>query len=210
MKLLLFSDVHCSQPAVERLVKRSAEVDVLVGAGDFGTMRRGTAATLLPFRDVKKPLVLVCGNGESDQELREAVPWDHAHVLHGSGVEIQGQVFFGLGGGIPVTPFGSWSFDLDEVQAADALADCPQNAVLVVHSPPFGTVDVSSQGRHLGSQSIRETVLRCQPVLTVCGHIHDSAGRCETLAQSPVVNAGPQGIIWDLDTSGPMGEATCS
>ncbi len=160
MKLLLFSDVHCSQPAVERLLKLADEADVLVGAGDFGTMRRGTAETLLPFRDLEKPLVLVCGNGESDQELREAAPWDHAYVLHGSGVEIQGQAFFGLGGGIPVTPFGSWSFDLDETQAAEALAGCPQKAVLVVHSPPFGAVDVSSQGRHLGSQSIRQTGLR--------------------------------------------------
>lgn len=208
MKLLLFSDVHCSQPAIQRLLDLSSQVDILVGAGDFGTMRRGTAETLQPFQDLDKPLVLVCGNGESDQELREATPWEHAHVLHGTGVELLGQSFFGLGGGIPVTPFGSWSFDLNEEQAAVALNACPTDGILVVHSPPLGTVDVSRQGGHFGSQSIREAILRARPRLTVCGHIHDSAGRFEMLDGLPVVNAGPDGIIWDLDTCGPIGSST--
>jgi len=207
MKLLLFSDVHCSQPAVQRLLKLAEQVDILVGAGDFGTMRRGTAETLRPFEDLDKPLVLVCGNGESDQELREATPWEHVHVLHGTSIELSGQIFFGLGGGIPVTPFGSWSFDLDEEQATTALNACPPEAVLVVHSPPLGAVDVSRQGAHFGSQSIRDAILRTRPRLTVCGHIHDSAGRCEMLGDTPVVNAGPEGVLWDLESGGPIGKA---
>ena len=199
MRLLLFSDVHCSQPAVERLVQRSQDADVLVGAGDFGTMRRGTAETLAPFQDIDKPQVFVCGNGESDVELRQATPWDHAHVLHGNGTTIAEVDFFGLGGGIPVTPFGSWSFDLDEEQASEKLAACPAGGVLVVHSPPLGAVDRSSSGRSMGSESIRNTVLRCLPKLTVCGHIHESAGSWESFHNTMVVNAGPAGILWDLD-----------
>ena len=201
MKLLLFSDVHCSQSAVGRLVELSDRVDVLVGAGDFGTMRRGTDTTLAPFQAIDKPQVLVCGNGESDDELRQAADWDHANVLHGDGTTINGVSFFGLGGGIPVTPFGSWSFDLDEQQAAERLADCPKGGVLVMHSPPYGAVDVSSRGKHLGSESIRETVIRCEPKLVVCGHIHDSAGQWEAIGKTMVVNAGPEGVIWDLDSN---------
>jgi len=154
---------------------------------------------MAPFRDVAKPQVFVCGNGESDDELRDSVNWNHAHVLHGNGVTIDDITFFGLGGGIPVTPFGSWSFDLDEEQAADMLKDCPRECVLVVHSPPYGAVDVSSRGRHLGSDSIRDTITRCQPSIAVCGHIHDCAGRWETMEQTTVINAGPDGILWDLD-----------
>ena len=62
MNLLLFSDVHCSGSAVERLVALASRADVLVGAGDFGTMRRGTAETLAPFRDVDRPQVFVPGS----------------------------------------------------------------------------------------------------------------------------------------------------
>ena len=211
MKLLLFSDVHCSKPAVERLIQKAKKADVLVGAGDFGTMRNGTAETLSPLKQVGKPIVLVPGNAESDDELRDAVAgWNveagHApvHPLHGTGVEIDGVPFFGLGGGIPVTPFGAWSFDLDEEVAAVQLNASPKNGVLVVHSPPYGAVDVSSRGKHLGSQAIRETVLRCKPRLTVCGHIHDCAGRWEAIDGAMVVNAGPAGILWDLDACQPM------
>ena len=204
MKLLLFSDIHCSRPAINNLVDRAANADVLVGAGDFGTMRRGLAETLQPLREVDRPMVLVPGNAESDDELREVANWQGVHVLHGNGVQVGGCDFYGLGGGIPVTPFGSWSFDLDEDTAREMLTGCPGQGVLVVHSPPWGAVDVSSQGKHLGSQAIRETVLDRQPQLTVCGHIHDSAGRWEQLGETMVVNAGPAGILWDLDSNAPL------
>ncbi len=198
MKLLLFSDVHCSGPSVERLVVLAAQADVLVGAGDFGTMRRGTADTLAPFRQVDRPQVFVPGNAESVEELRESVTWPHGHVLHASGIDIEGVSFFGFGGGVPVTPFGAWSYDFSEDDATVGLEDCPAGGVMVVHSPPHGAVDVSSGGQHLGSTAILAAVQRCQPALVVCGHIHDCANQSALIDSSPVVNAGPQGIIWDL------------
>jgi len=207
MKLLLFSDIHCSHSAIQSLVKRSRDADVLVGAGDFGTMRKGVATTLAPLQNVDKPQILVCGNAESNQELEEATDWQQSHVLHGTGIEIQGVQFFGLGGGIPVTPFGSWSFDLDEESAAQHLDRWPQRSepeqksVLVVHSPPLGAVDVSSRGKHLGSESILAAIQRQRPRLVVCGHIHDSAGRIESIGPTTVVNVGPAGILWDLETN---------
>ena len=41
MKLLAFSDLHRDQDATRSLVERSAEADILVGAGDFAVMRHG-------------------------------------------------------------------------------------------------------------------------------------------------------------------------
>ena len=59
--------------------------------------------------------------------------------------------------GIPVTPFGKWSYDFDEVQAADLLDACPAGAVLVVHSPPLDTVDHdTSGGRRFKSHQVSE------------------------------------------------------
>ncbi len=199
MKLLLFSDIHCSEAAVARLIEQSDDADILIGAGDFGTMRRGITQTLAPFRDVEKPLVVVPGNAESLDELQDAISWSGAHILHASGVTIGDISFFGFGGGVPVTPFGSWSYDFTEEDAAEGLQDCPAGGVLVVHSPPLGVVDVSARGRHLGSTAIREAIARCRPSLVVCGHIHDCAGQNEILDTSPVVNAGPDGIMWDLE-----------
>jgi Icc-related predicted phosphoesterase len=199
MKLLLFSDLHCDAAAAERLVAQAVEADVLVGAGDFAQTRRGIQTTLEILQRVTQPAVLVPGNSESDAELRAACrQWPSAHVLHGTGVTVQGVDFWGIGGGIPPTPFGSWSFDLSEREAETLLADAPRECVLVTHSPPQGSVDLNRSGRHLGSSAIRRAIERTQPRLVVCGHVHESWRRQAQVGSTPVVNAGPRGWLWDL------------
>jgi Icc-related predicted phosphoesterase len=199
VKLLLFSDLHADAAAARQLVERARSADVVIGAGDFGNVRRHLRVCLDVLRAIRQPTVLVAGNNESTEELIEACAgWPSAHVLHGSAVTIAGVEFFGIGGGIPVTPFGSWSYDFTEEQAADLLADCPAGGVLVSHSPPKGAADVSSSGRSLGSVAVRQTVLRQRPLLVVCGHIHARAGQQATLGSSPVINADPAGVEWVL------------
>ena len=109
--------------------------------------------------------------------------------------------FYGLGGGVPITPFGAWSYDLSEGEAGDLLADCPEGAVLVSHSPPKGVVDRDSSGQSLGSTAVRDTIEEKRPALTVCGHIHGSWGQDDTLASTRVVNAGPSGLFWKVPDS---------
>lgn len=201
MKLLLFSDVHRDMDACRRLVIRADKggVDVAVGAGDLAVMRRGLDEVVAELRPLPAPTVLVPGNGESEAELEAACEgWDDAHVLHGSGVEIDGVPFWGLGGGVPVTPFGHWSWDLEEDEARELLAGCPEGAVLVTHSPPRGHVDVSSRGESLGSRAVLETVERARPRLVVCGHIHDAWGQESRVGPTRIVNAGPEGVMVEV------------
>ena len=199
MKLLLFSDLHANTAAARRLVERARAVDVVIGAGDFGSVRRRVQDCIDVLRSIDKPCLLVAGNNESTDELSEACKsWPHARVLHGSGIKVAGVDFFGIGGGIPVTPFGAWSYDFTEEQATKLLAGCPEGCVLISHSPPKGAVDVSSSGKSLGSAAVRDAVLRLRPALVVCGHIHESQGLQTLLGESPVVNAGPDGFLWEL------------
>jgi Icc-related predicted phosphoesterase len=196
VKLLLCSDLHCDTAAAARLVKLASTVNVFVAAGDFANVRRGLSKTIDVLRDITCPAVLVAGNAETTEELTAACRgWQSAHVLHGTGVTMDGVPFFGLGGAVPVTPFGSWSYDLTEADAARLLADCPPGGVLVSHSPPKGAVDRDSGGRSLGSTAVRDVIQRVRPRLVVCGHIHGSAGKEEMLGSTAVVNAGPQGIV---------------
>jgi Icc-related predicted phosphoesterase len=198
MKLLIFSDLHRDRDAARSLVERAAEADVLVGAGDFAVMRHGIDDVIEILREVDKPTVLVPGNGESDVELREVCAgWASAHVLHGEGVTLEGIPFYGIGGGIPVTPFGEWSFDLTEEDAEAMLVGCPEGGVLVSHSPPHGHVDEAG-GRHLGSYAVLETIERVSPSLVVCGHIHGCWGKRSTIGSTLVLNAGPEGQVLEL------------
>jgi Icc-related predicted phosphoesterase len=199
MKLLLFSDVHAHERRCRALVAQAETADIVIGAGDFGNMRRQVASTIAILSAIKKPTVLVPGNAESYEELVAACrSWPQATILHGSGTTVNGLQFYGIGGGIPVTPFGSWSYDFSEDEARALLADCPAGAVLVTHSPPKGTVDRASFGKSLGSAAVRETILAQKPPLVVCGHIHESAGKQAVLGESVVINAGPSGILWEM------------
>ena len=197
-ELLLFSDVHCDARAARRLVERSVDADILVCAGDLAVMRQGLKETVDILAAATPPTVLVAGNGESDEELAAAcAEWPGAHVLHGSGCEIDGVLFWGLGGAVPVTPFGAWSFDLVEDEARELLAGCPEGAVLVTHSPPFGHVDETG-GHHMGSRAVLEAVQRARPRLVVCGHIHSCWARESWVGETHIVNAGPAGVRVEL------------
>ena len=201
MKLLLFSDVHGDLDACRDLVDRAADADVVVGAGDFCVARRNLAAPIEALSAIDTPTVLVPGNAETEDEMGaqvSATGWNEAHVLHGDGVTIDGQSFFGIGGGIPITPFGPWSYDFSEAEARDLLAACPEGAVLVSHSPPKNAVDRDSKGQSLGSTAVRAAIEETRPVLTVCGHIHGSWGEAAEIGTTSVVNAGPGGIAWTL------------
>jgi uncharacterized protein len=197
MKLLVFSDLHRDQDQAERLVELAREADVVVGAGDYATMRMGLEGTIEALSTIEAPTVLVPGNAESDVELWQACAgWRSAHVLHGAALQLYGVQFYGLGGGVPPTPF-PWSFDLSEDEAAAKLESCPEGAVLVVHSPPKGHLD-EVHGRHLGSRAILEAIERKRPILAVCGHIHQCWGREAAIGTTPVVNVGPEGRFFDI------------
>ncbi len=199
MKLLVFSDIHDDLRATSNLVRRSAEVDVVVGAGDYSMPRQGLAEIISVLMKIEKPTALVSGNCENTEELKEACrAWPNAHVLQGEQVILNGMSFYGIGGGIPITPFGSWSYDFSENEASQLLKDCPAGGILISHSPPKGILDISSNGESLGSTALKETITTKNPLLVICGHIHASAGQIERYGETTIINAVPRGFIWNL------------
>ncbi|HPF38554.1 MAG TPA: metallophosphoesterase family protein [Phycisphaerae bacterium] len=195
MRLLLFSDLHCDKARGRRFVEASRDVDVVVGAGDFASVHHGLRPTIDLLSGIDRPTIVVPGNNETLDDLRAACAnWPSVVVLHGEGTRIDGVEFYGVGGGIPVTPFGDWSFDFSEDEAERLLADLKPGSVLVSHSPPKGILDVTSSGRSVGSSAVLAAIERTSPRLVVCGHIHDSAGQRVEHGETIVVNAGPEGI----------------
>lgn len=193
MKLLAFSDLHRDLGQAAELVEMSADADVVIGAGDFASVHEGLAETIGALAAIETPTILVPGNNETEEALRAAAAsWGAATVLHGGGIAIDGVEFYGLGAGVPVTPW-DWSFDLDEEAAAEMLAPCPEGGVLVLHSPPQGHCDSNGGGDHFGSSALLQAIEEKQPSLAVCGHIHESWGCESKIGATPVRNLGPKG-----------------
>lgn len=193
MKLLAFSDLHRDLGQAATLVQMSAEADVVIGAGDFASVHAGLEETIDALAAIAKPTVLVPGNNETEEALRAAASgWKAATILHGGGTEIEGIEFFGLGAGVPRTPW-DWSFDLDDEEAAKMLEPCPEGAVLVLHSPPRGHCDTNGEGMHFGSAALLAAIEAKRPRLAVCGHIHEAWGCESTVDGTPLRNLGPNG-----------------
>jgi Icc-related predicted phosphoesterase len=193
MRILAFSDLHRNKEAAQAIVGAAREADVVVGAGDFATKGIGLRDTIDLLCTVTVPMVLVAGNHDSLDELRDACRARHAvHVLHGEAADVEGILFFGLGFEIPAGRLNeAWNQRLDESEAAMFLRACPQGAILVTNSPPFGSADVESDGTHEGSCAIRETVKSMKPRLHLCGHIHHAWGTSSVIGECPIHNLGP-------------------
>lgn len=193
MRILAFSDLHRDLEQGAKLVEMSADADVVIGAGDFASVHKGLEETIGALAGIEVPTVLVPGNNETADALRYAAePWTAATVLHGEGKTIEGVEFFGLGAGIPVTPW-DWSFDLDDEAATEKLAPCPEEAVLVLHSPPRGHCDSAGGDSHFGSPALLQAIEAKCPRLAVCGHIHESWGCESEVGPTPIRNLGPTG-----------------
>ncbi len=198
MKLLAFSDLHRDLDQAAKLVEMSANADVVIGAGDFASVHEGLEETIGALASIEAPTILVPGNNETEEALREAASeWAAATVLHGGGTTVGGAEFYGLGAGVPVTPW-DWSFDLDDEAAGEMLAACPGEAILVLHSPPKGHCDSNGGGLNFGSTALLRAIEEKNPRLAVCGHIHESWGCESQVGGTPVRNLGPGGTWIDV------------
>ncbi len=72
MRLLYFSDLHNATTAAHDIVRDSAKVDVVVGAGDYCNMHRGLEGMIAILGRIDRPCILVAGNAETTDELRSA------------------------------------------------------------------------------------------------------------------------------------------
>ncbi len=187
-RILAFSDLHLSRPHAAAIRKAARDADLVIGAGDFCNARQGLDEAMELLRPLEDRAVYVPGNAESAEELRAATD---AVVLHGEDAERCGLRLFGLGYGVPVTPFGAWSCDLTEDEAARLLDACDAADILITHSPPKGVADRTSAGRSVGSTAVRAAIERVQPALALVGHIHESHGTSSLIGATRVHNLGP-------------------
>jgi Icc-related predicted phosphoesterase len=191
-RVLAFSDLHLSRVHAKAIRAAGTDADIVLGAGDFATMREGLAEVMGWLSPLDAKAIYVNGNSESVEELREATT---AQVLHGTSTVACGLTVFGLGCAVPRTPFGSWSVDLDEEEAEALLSQMVAADILLCHAPPKGVADVSSSGESLGSVAVRTAIEQVQPRYCLCGHVHHSWGARGRIGTTEVMNLGP-GAIW--------------
>ncbi|MCB9794298.1 MAG: metallophosphoesterase family protein [Alphaproteobacteria bacterium] len=200
MSLAVIGDVHANSKRLERVLRRVDEVgvDAILLVGDLGShalslRRLRTSVTDAVYLRSVRQVLEACA--ELGVPVRY-VPGNHdlpdldlPGNLDGRVETLGGLRVAGLGGAGPAKFGFCYEWDEDEARAR-TLPDCD---VLLCHCPPADTpLDVLARdGRHVGSQAIRERALAHRGVL-VCGHIHESAGLTQ-LGDCLCVNVGALG-----------------
>jgi len=191
VSFLALPDLHDKADAVKAISRPLAQADVVLLPGD---MTNGGIHHLLRLLDileeVNEAIYAVPGNLDTPQILAHLSR--EGYNLHRTHVAYEDFVLAGVGGALPF----AGKFVFSEAQLAAMLDESIQGApdlplVLVCHQPPYGTAcDRLSDGQHVGSQAVRDFILRVQPALCFTGHIHE-AQAVDRLGQTHILNPGP-------------------
>jgi len=186
-KILLLTDIHGQYDIVPAFLELGPDMVIIAGdLTDCGAPEE--ARHMLDMIDV--PCFVVPGNCDQ-KEIINVIEESDAVSLHGTSLEIGPITITGVGGSNP-TPFGT-PFELSEEEIGqlleEAMARGGRNVhnILVVHAPPYGTLDMVG-GANVGCRSIRAHMRDFD--LVCCGHIHDHTGVVEE-GGTVIVNPGP-------------------
>ncbi len=177
MRILACADLHGRPERTARVRALVVEHQpaVLLLPGDLTHAGHGEEALTL-LHTLSIPVLAVSGN--MDAANATLAMRRHGALLEGPPRLVDGVAFAGPDGDVPCD-------------------------VLVVHEPPQGILDLVPTGRHIGSPSVREKVLRLRPRLLTCGHVHESPG-IERVGDTLVVNC----TMGDGKTGGALIELT--
>ncbi|MFH1222071.1 MAG: metallophosphoesterase [Candidatus Micrarchaeota archaeon] len=175
MRLLVFSDLHEEEQALEKLkayAERLKPDYVLIG-GDISRSVSFAEEALAAFSNA----YFVPGN------------WDSAAVndfyrtqknfIHGKRLELaEGLNLVGFGYSCP-TPFGTFG-ELSEQQIEEQAGKLKidKNTILLLHCPPKGYFDLA-RSVPSGSESLLKLVNKKKPRLCLFAHIHENIGTTE-------------------------------
>ncbi|MCG2720350.1 MAG: metallophosphoesterase [Nanoarchaeota archaeon] len=194
MHILAFTDTHGNKRAFEMLLQKSKKADILVCAGDISDWGEGIEQEIKLFEKLGKPLLIVPGNHEGDNALRQICKkYDFCYYIHKASYEMENFVFFGFGDG------GFSEMDLEFEKIAEKFKKTIEEGkeiILVTHGPPYGTkVDIIPGLGHRGSKSLTEFIKEFKPLLHICGHFHDNNGKRDMIGKTVVINPGPLGQL---------------
>lgn len=198
MKVAAVGDLHGMRPSIPAC-------DLLLLAGDYQFDYSFAHWLEMVGRD-HVPIVAVAGNHDFLAQERPGdmydLPWYYlcdetvTLVLPEGGRRRKVKIH-----GSPWTPtFLNWAFMKDDQELEEHWAMIPDDVdILVTHGPPYGILDRTFDGRHVGSRTLRDRVEalgRESLRLHVFGHIHEQGGRRAHLAGVTLANVSMVGKLY--------------
>lgn len=183
------SDIHGNLEAVAGIRKNiHNRIDAALVLGDLTNFGDRSATEVVKSIGIEK-CYAIPGNLDSWETVQEIESMGIS--LHGKSIGLGKFTFVGFGGGLHNNP-GRVLYSEEQIMESIApLLRKAKNAILATHLPPRNTaLDEMHSGIHAGSISVRNAIEKFQPMLHLCGHIHEAAGEIR-IGKTKCINIGP-------------------
>lgn len=118
--------------------------------------------------EARKPIFIVPGNHDLTNWASER----NLYNVHGRRVRFDGHCFVGY------RYTGLERSEIEQERDLEKMAGLiGADTILVTHSPPYGILDRSRGGRHIGSRAVRRLAGSALVRLHLFGHVHEDFGR---------------------------------
>ncbi len=190
MKLLCCVDVHGDKRTLENIVYMSKYVDLVVCAGDLTNFEHNMKSLLKKLNTSKKKVLIIPGNHETPESLKKACKeFNNLIYLHKKHYVFKGVLFLGYGTG------GFSMRDPEFVKTTSNFKKIIKKhkglpIVLITHAPPYGTKADFINGAHVGNKDIRKFIVKNNVLLSISGHLHETAGVVDRIRKTTVINPG--------------------
>ena len=190
---LVLSDIHGELDFLDKLDDEFKNSDAVLFAGDFAKFNHTETGlpvlkSLIQKHDSVFAVIGNCDEPEFLQELEK-----HDISVQNTMVYFDGFALAGSGGTIKFTGMTPNERSDEELLSDLNLAQHDtdfSNMILILHHPPFETeCDKLTNGAHVGSKLFRTFIEEKQPLLAVCGHIHESSG-VSKIEKTTIINPG--------------------
>ncbi|MBR9982843.1 MAG: metallophosphoesterase family protein [Desulfatitalea sp.] len=202
MRLYAVADIHAKPERLDRIqsaVKKYSP-DLLVMAGDICNYVQ-PRAVFSRLNALTVPVLAIRGNSDLAWHERTLDRYSRIRSLHLQKIELQGCEFVGVSGTVPV-PFRTRLRLFEKRLTASVAQLVSPTTILVVHPPPFGTLDRVLGRFNAGSRSVARIISSHRPRMVICGHIHEDPGM-EWVGPTLVINCsiaqGGNGAMVDFD-----------
>jgi uncharacterized protein len=194
MKIISFGDIHEDYSNLIPLKNELENADLVIVTGDLTNFNGRKEAEKVIEAIMKYNENILAQLGNLDLPEVNDYLTEKGINLHRNGFIRDDVGIFGVGGSNP-TPFNTPT-EFSEVEIETFLyegIDKVKDAkfkIMVPHMPPKGTrIDIISAGVHVGSQSVRDFILKYKPDISLSGHIHEARGS-DKIENTAVFNAG--------------------
>lgn len=198
MKLLAFTDIHGSLPALKRIEQKvkTQNPDLLVCAGDLTIFEHGIVGIIKRLNNLNKKIIIIHGNHENESTfIRCSRIYKNVIFIHKNHIFVDDVLFIGYGGG----GFSMVDKEFDKIAKTKFKKIIKNNKdkkiILVTHAPPYRTKVDKIGRRYVGNKSIRNFVDKNKIDLLICGHLHENFGKEDNIGKTKIINPGMFGKI---------------